>query len=331
MVSWESFCGDKKDAIFQPSSPIRHATEVTAILKQCYSPVPSILFIYSDGGPDHRLTFVSVQIPLIALYLHHDLDYLCVARTAPCHSWRNPVERVMSLLNLGLQCVGLMRTEMPAQYERAIKNCNSMADIRRVNSGPSFVDAVTDSLSPCIVLLNDLFSRLKLKEEAVQCFFAASDSEIKEFWSAVLHIDKNLEYEVSYSKANVQGKQDLLKFMDHCCRCRHYSFDILKCGSSACTICKLPRLSQDVFSKLHHLPDPIIGDDQHYLNFEEVFGTDTTEKDRPSAQKSKDGGRKFTLKHVKNANIMLMCDDCGLWRLLYSCNKLTDGERKFSV
>ena len=110
-----------KDAIVQPSSPIRHAAEVTAILEKCHSPVPPMLFIYSDGGPDHRLTYVSVQIALIALYLHHDLDYLCVARTAPCHSWRNPVERVMSLLNLGLQCVGLMRKEMPTQYEMAIK------------------------------------------------------------------------------------------------------------------------------------------------------------------------------------------------------------------
>ena len=81
-----------KDAIFQPYSPIHHATEIIATLKQCYSPVPPMLFIYSDGGPDHRLTYVSVQISLIALYLHHDLDYLCVARTAPCHSWCNPVE-----------------------------------------------------------------------------------------------------------------------------------------------------------------------------------------------------------------------------------------------
>lgn len=57
-----------KDAIFQPSSPICHATEVTTIiLKKCYSPVPPILFVYSDGGPDHRLTYVSVQISLDCL------------------------------------------------------------------------------------------------------------------------------------------------------------------------------------------------------------------------------------------------------------------------
>ena len=180
---------------------------------------------------------MSVKISLIALYLHHDLDYICVARTAPCHSWRNPVERVMSLLNLGLQCVGLMRREMPAQYESAIKNCNSMAEIRKASTGPSFVDTVTDSLSPCITLLTDLFSRLKLKGEPVQSFFATSDAEIKEFWSAVLSVDHTLQYDVSYSKANVQGKQHLLDFMSHCCQSRHYSFDILKCRSSACEFC----------------------------------------------------------------------------------------------
>ena len=51
-------------------------------------------------------------------------------------------------------------------------------------------------------------------------------------------------------------------------------------------------------------------------------------KDRLSAQQSKDGGRKFTLKHVKNANLMLMCDECCLWRLLYACVKLTNEERQ---
>ena len=62
-----------------------------------------------DSGPDHRLNYVSVQVSLIAIFKRLDLDLLWAARTAPAHSWRNPVERVMSTLNLGLQCVGLMR------------------------------------------------------------------------------------------------------------------------------------------------------------------------------------------------------------------------------
>ena len=73
-----------------------------------------VLFVYSDGGPNHRLTYISVQVFLIALFLLLDLDFLCAARTAPVHSWHNAVERVMPTLNLGLQCVGLMQ-------ERAMK------------------------------------------------------------------------------------------------------------------------------------------------------------------------------------------------------------------
>jgi len=68
----------------------------------------SVLFVYTDGGPDHRLTFFAVQLALVALFLNLNLDLLVVGRTAPNHSWRNPVERLMSVINLGLQCVGMM-------------------------------------------------------------------------------------------------------------------------------------------------------------------------------------------------------------------------------
>lgn len=78
---------------------------------------------------------------------------------------------MMSLLNLGLQCVGLMRKEMPAQYEMAIKNYNSMAEICKPSSGPSLVDAVIESLSLCIIFLCDLFSHLKLTCTVLFCCF----------------------------------------------------------------------------------------------------------------------------------------------------------------
>ena len=73
---------------------------------------PYGLFLYSDGGPNHRLTYVSVQLSLIALFLNFDLDILIACRTAPSHCWANPVERIMSIINLGLQCIGIMRTRM---------------------------------------------------------------------------------------------------------------------------------------------------------------------------------------------------------------------------
>ena len=42
-------------------------------------------------------------------FLRGDFDLLIAARTAPQQSWTNPVERIMSILNLGLQGVAIIR------------------------------------------------------------------------------------------------------------------------------------------------------------------------------------------------------------------------------
>ena len=117
-----------KDAVFQASSPLRHAAELHSLLLTRIGS-KSILCIYSDGGPDHRLTYVSVQLSLIALYLNLDLDFLIACRTAPNHSWKNPVERLMSTINLGFQSVGLMRSKLLEDFELKIQNCNSLKDL----------------------------------------------------------------------------------------------------------------------------------------------------------------------------------------------------------
>ena len=60
-----------KDAAFEPSSPMQHTTEL--LLEGDAKP---ILFLYSDGGPDHRVTYISAQTALIALFRSLDLDYV---------------------------------------------------------------------------------------------------------------------------------------------------------------------------------------------------------------------------------------------------------------
>lgn len=87
--------------------------------------------LYSDGGPNHRLTYLSVKVALIFLFILHDLDYLIAARTAPHHSWCNPVERVMSTLNLGLQYVGLEQHAGDEKFESEVKDCNTMKALRK--------------------------------------------------------------------------------------------------------------------------------------------------------------------------------------------------------
>uniref|UniRef100_U9SMV1 Uncharacterized protein n=1 Tax=Rhizophagus irregularis (strain DAOM 181602 / DAOM 197198 / MUCL 43194) TaxID=747089 RepID=U9SMV1_RHIID len=75
-----------KDPIFQPSSPLRHATELYHIfLKEKLFDKP-VLCLYTDGGPDHRCTYACVQLSYICLFIALDLDYFVAVRTPPQHS-----------------------------------------------------------------------------------------------------------------------------------------------------------------------------------------------------------------------------------------------------
>ena len=82
-----------KDKIFQPSSPLRHAVEnVNIIREQSPDGVNShlpILLRFTDGGPDHRTTYKTVQLASVLEFVALDLDFLVLARTAPAQSYSN--------------------------------------------------------------------------------------------------------------------------------------------------------------------------------------------------------------------------------------------------
>lgn len=321
-----------KDAIFEPSSPLRHACELYNTLMSL--PLrKSILFLYTDGGPDHRLTYLSVQISLITLFLKLDLDFLCAGRTAPYHSWKNPVERVMSVLNLGLQCIALARAEMPTEYETEVAKCNSISELRKIAEMKSgFVSTVKDSLAGVKILLCNIFSRLTWKERSINLFHSASDEEISSFWSAIMAMDRTMEEHESYTQEHLKKHPDLCAFISHCCRVEHYTFSILKCGKNSCTICKPVHLPTEVFLQLKHLPLPIPAEDGHYLSFTEAYKKETTGDYRPSLLKkpSKSKGLPFyaSVQHVKNCQLMVQCESCDMWRIIFSKYKLKPTQRQ---
>lgn len=70
-----------KDKITQPSSPFRHSAELVQLVQAITS--KSILIILSDGGPDHRVCFGSVQVSMIALFIKLDLDMLVCMQMCP--------------------------------------------------------------------------------------------------------------------------------------------------------------------------------------------------------------------------------------------------------
>ena len=87
----------------------------------------------------------------------------------------------MSTLNLGMQCVDLMRRQGSAKYEEA-KKCKSLADLRKAKqSYPAFQEESLDSMAPVKILLADLFQRLELKKK-FEVGVAASGSDIEEMW-----------------------------------------------------------------------------------------------------------------------------------------------------
>ena len=94
------------------------------------------------------------------------------------------MERIMSTLNLGLQCIGLMREKMDDDFETEAK-CNNLKALRAVASGkPDFSSTVVhDSVSHTKVLLTQIIQLLKLKGENFVVSTAASTEMIDEMWS----------------------------------------------------------------------------------------------------------------------------------------------------
>lgn len=56
---------------------MRHMVEISQIIKDQGNP---ILVVFSDGGGDHRLTFVSVQLGFLSLFIKYKLSHIVAVR-----------------------------------------------------------------------------------------------------------------------------------------------------------------------------------------------------------------------------------------------------------
>jgi len=216
-----------KDAVFEPSSPNRHIAELYKLIND-----KPILFLYCDGGLDLRFTYVSVQLSLIALFLKLDLDYLCVCHNAPFHSWKNPVEGIMSVINLGLQSVGLMRQETDEEFEAIIGKYNTMEQLRQAaKKKPELKEKVLDSIEPIKIMLSDIITRLQWNKVPLEVQSSATETQIRELWETAKEIDSTLVFDKKYRKCTLK-EFPKVEFISHCCQTRHYSFSVKKCGNS---------------------------------------------------------------------------------------------------
>ena len=233
----------------------------------------------------------------------------------------------MSILNLGLQCIGLRRKECTPSAEAGLKNCNSLKQIRSaVASEPSLAGEIVESIEPVKLLISELLLRLALKDRKLKIGTPATETDMRKLNTEIQSIEA-IDLFDKVRKGMLKDLPQLKKFLDHCCRFRHYQFSIKKCGAEDCDICRPPRLPQQTFEIVNVLPDPVPGEDEHYLPFEKVYGTNTTEVHRPSSSKRSKKQKTLpfvaSIQHVKNVNLMVQCEECGLWRIVYSKKKLS--------
>lgn len=320
-----------KDKVFQPSSPMRHGQELLNILTANHmdedNHFPSnMLFLYTDGGPDHRVTYSCVQISHVCLFLKCNLDMLVAVRCAPHQSWTNLAERCMSILNLALQNVALERRVTESEMEKLAQKASSMGDLREVGN-PEFKQAFLDSMQPVIHLLNQRFSRMKLKGEKFVTHSAATESQILAYFSEIHQIDPTLSLG-KLTQSDLKKSSSWNAFVKQHCKCSHYSFQVKKCLDTTCSYCSQnPPLMPD-FESVYFLPDPIpTTDGTHYLSFEELYGQSTCDKHRPSllaqgADKIADSEHRQLLV-AGRVRDSLICSECTKPRCIYAASKLS--------
>jgi hypothetical protein len=201
-------CVTYKDSVFESSSPFRHAVEIEKFLRK--SEIKPVLILFSDGGPDHRLTYHSVKLSLIVLFKRLGVDTLIALRTAPGHSWLNPAERIMSILNIALQNCALTREESTSDIEQSLKSANSMSEIRKkAIKTPAIKQAWLESVRPIKELLEERTKRLYLKESKFTVQDAASEDEVEEREANInMYIDGTIE-KGKYQQQQLKSKEGL--------------------------------------------------------------------------------------------------------------------------
>lgn len=100
-----------------------------------------------------------------------------------------------------------------------------------------------------------------------------------------------------------------------------FLFQVRKCNQDGCAYCLFhpPRIPPDLFEELFFLPDPVLGSDSKFLGFCDVYGTPTTDKDRPGLKftgVATDRDKKFKSLLVGSKSILISADSSAVHRML---------------
>ncbi|XP_058814678.1 uncharacterized protein LOC131678503 isoform X1 [Topomyia yanbarensis] len=299
-----------KDAIFETSTAFRHAAELVKYADEEDRKNP-IVFIGTDGGPNHNVTSIQVILSYIALFIEHDLDYLCAVRTPPNFSIINPAERLMCTANIALIGVSLARNHL-GSYEQKVRSLLLKKQWRNAQDKHPEVDyrkLARDGLKDSLDVLTHRLESLTYKGEKVFVGEPANDHEITYLKQQISRIWPEIDLSSKVCKSQVLNIGYFREFFD-------------KHTDDSCRFHKSIRLLNDIFNSLMwlHTPQP---DGEKYKDFADVHGTEPNDDHVPSKQNSKSSSTTeqpkppFPLSYTRARKIVI-CTDCEFPRLLHT-------------
>lgn len=216
-----------QDSIFQKSTAYRHAAATVRLAQEDPSEWKPIHVKYSDGGTEHRTLLVKVQPSLIAIFNMLGLDMLIACRAALGQSWQNPVERVMAILNIGLQNCALERDKTAEDMEHLLKRCSSVAEICKVGKkNPQLPAAWSTSVAPVLNTVAGHYSWLKLKGEPMTIIDAVTDAEDDSVMEVITTLFPSIN-PATVTKQQADKDPAFTEWVQkHCWQCR-YLFQVM--------------------------------------------------------------------------------------------------------
>lgn len=219
-------CITIKDAIFEHSTAFRHASELIARYSEEDLERP-MLFIGSDGGPDHNLTSIMVMLSYVALFLYLDIDFPCAVRTPPNFSFINPAERFMATANIALIGVSLCRNHL-GDNEKHVKNLLSKKQWRDAQEKNRHIDyprLALEGTKDARELLRSRFEALCYKGTKVKVHSAATEDDIKALKSIIINLWPAINLDKT-SKAQAMNDPSFKKFFDTHVKATSYTFQV---------------------------------------------------------------------------------------------------------
>ena len=317
-----------KDAIFQHSTSVRHATELFQMFQKYPHLIKPVLILTNDGGNDHTIRHDRNILSMLALFLNLPETLLLINfQMAAYRSAYHPVEKLNCILNLAWNGVALNREIFDDQVlENAFSQCNSMSDVRlKAEKHPGIKDALHRSLEPSIKILEERAKHASLKENSFETFKPATDEDIKAFLSVVQNIDEDFDVERYLNKKKPYHLSPILKsFIEEHMTPTYYSLSFMRHKTLSVEVLREKYPLIDWPAGLEPLPCPVINKENpdKYLSHEEVMKLlikDYSDSFRPGASKTPSNipFAKNKQRAVYGSKLGFTCDVCGKQRVAY--------------